>query len=168
MHNNSIQFSAEKLSIIRNYRSATFEDIAKAVGVAPTTVCQWESGEVKPTAQHVDKLAKFLNVQSLELSKNGGMVAASIVLAALENLSMHSASQENPIHSSGNQKRMNGKSDGPSKSHTFKFHISQGLWERLQKSMDQAGYPDEDVDLYLQTLIAEDYRQKLGNKMDWQ
>ena len=50
----------------RTKKQLSQESLASALGVAGNTVSRWETGTYKPTAEDLDKLARFFKISILE------------------------------------------------------------------------------------------------------
>lgn len=147
MSTDDFHFSGERFRLLRSVRKVTLQDVADALNVSKTSVHQWESGKSFPTPNNFRELASFLKVEELELTERGAMFNEAIraITKDEEGRNQH----ETDLDPKGNVTK-----------HHYTIPFSPGLWSRLHKSMEQAGYTENDVDAYLQSLIAEDYRKR--------
>lgn len=53
---------------IRNYRSMTLDEVAEFVGVAKSSISQYERGKMNLTQEHRAKLLRFYSIDSQRLN----------------------------------------------------------------------------------------------------
>ena len=59
------QYSRRSLAVLlRDYNLAA---VARAVGVAPSTIYRWRDGSAKPTSEGLQKIAQFLGVDANDI-----------------------------------------------------------------------------------------------------
>lgn len=60
-------FNHVKLKELRNFRVMTQAELAELAQVGQSAICQFESGEIKPSLNTLSKLAKALGVSVADL-----------------------------------------------------------------------------------------------------
>ena len=57
-----VSMLAENLTLLRNIRGMTQEEVAEVVGISRQSYSKWEQGETIPDIEKCDRLAKFYGV----------------------------------------------------------------------------------------------------------
>ena len=57
-----VSMLAENLTLLRNIRGMTQEEVAEVIGISRQSYAKWEQGETIPDIEKCDRLAKFYGV----------------------------------------------------------------------------------------------------------
>ena len=57
-----VSMLAENLTLLRNIRGMTQEEVAEVIGISRQSYSKWEQGETIPDIEKCDRLAKFYGV----------------------------------------------------------------------------------------------------------
>lgn len=137
-------FSKEKFSNLLQNRGIKASHVAEQLGVARSTVSHWGAGRTTPNEKLYQQIAEILECEVDDfLQKEGDIVGQR--RAGLRD-SGGRIKHETRYDSMGNVWR-----------EYWNLELTPAIWGRLQECMKADGFPENDVDGYLQTIINEKY-----------
>lgn len=142
-----MEFSPEKFREARKQAKVSHDKVAQAIGVSRSTISHWEAGRAVPTQENLGLAAQYLgcSISAFEKKEDDIINQIRAVLRDADGRIKH----ETRFDSAGN----------PYREH-WNLELTPALWKRMEKCMEQSGYVGNEVDAYLQSLIAEDYRKR--------